>query len=296
MAVTLDRDRLTPAAIDQPDWAGLEWSSWCDLASIETDLTTDGPGIYRLRHPAIDGLLAVVEFDQDSMSLGSQLTELVSAVYSDREGRSVPGSGAVDAELTRGLVRTGKRLDSTVFDVSYATPPRADRGRWFRRGLVAALIAIHRLITDRWPWPVDDDTLIRGVSKRLPPNLRTWNYWDQPRSSEWLGFDWTPPQRLEAIGETTVPDYGIYRTWRPAEAEGTLRYVSVGDGQAIRRHRPIDGNDARFSVAPIADIADASVASSGLRMELIGAHHLAIGHPPFRQFGGNNAADRITDK
>ncbi|MFB6300556.1 MAG: hypothetical protein ABEH65_09880 [Halobacteriales archaeon] len=298
MTVTLDRDRLTTAAIDQLDWAGLEWSPWRNLASIAADgerMPAD-PGIYRLRHPATDGLLAVVEFDQRSTSLGDQLTALASAVYGACDARTVSPTTAVDTDLVRHLVRISRQFEPTAFDVSYATPPRADRGRWFRRGLVAALIAIHRLATDRWPWPVARADPSRMVSDRLPPDLRSWRQWDRPRSSEWLGFDWTPPRQLGTIMDTTVPEAGLFRTWRPAEVEGSLRYVGIGDPQMLHRHRSVDGDDARFSITSLNGVTDASEASSGIWMELIGAHHLAVGHPPFRQFGPDDADNPLFDE
>lgn len=267
------------------DWAGLSWSKWHDLADIHTRTRPYLSGVYRLRHPDYDGLVYIGETGQQKGLAGRRLPALAANVYSDRQTLELnPDAEGVPHTAAPSLVRLCDRAPTNRLEVSYATPQVAEQGKWMRRGLEAGLIAIHRRAAGRSPWAFERRPEHDIWDAHAEP--LSWNHWKRPQAQNWMGVDWVSPYPMSELDEVPLPGQGVYKIW-DANTERVLRYIGEGDIYSrLSKHRSIDGEDAMFSVASLSAPRNTHNEKHrrDIEVELLGAHFLAIGKPPLRQF------------
>lgn len=283
--IQIDWEELTSAATQCVDWAGLSWSRWHELNLIRSVKRPYLPGVYRIRHANYAGLIYIGETGQKKGLNGRRLPALADNVYADKQTLALnPDPKGEPHTAAPSLVRLCERAGDHELQVSYATPRGAEHGKWKRRGIEAALIALHRLATERSPWAFERRPQHDDWSDHAPS--LSWDNWRNPQSGSWMGLDWTPVQRLSSLSASSVPEVGVYRIWDENDDE-TLRYI--GEGSVVSRlesHVAIDGQDALFSAASLPDPARGTNEKhrKDIEVELIGAHTFGTGVPPARQF------------
>ncbi|TMT79043.1 hypothetical protein E2L06_19640 [Haloterrigena sp. H1] len=139
-ALDIPHCHLTHRVVDplSPDWLGANWSPWLSLHDRDQlldDLPHD-PGVYRVRHTAIPGLLYIGETGAD----GGIRSRVGLGLADGLTAQNCPDGGNHDA--TTGLWQIATALDGNL-EVSVATPPIAANRR-HRRALEATLIAVCR--------------------------------------------------------------------------------------------------------------------------------------------------------
>jgi hypothetical protein len=289
--------RLKPSPVSD-EWLGLEWSPWSDLRDRPTVLKQlpREPGLYRVRHTKLPGLLYVGETGAEG--------GLRSRVGHDLAAGLAPGSQPEDGK--HGATEPLHRICDVVegeLQVSVTSPPVAANRR-YRRSLEAALVAVCRRETGHTPGamlnrsPVrdSDDEGVDPVSRssslsRSPPD---WKSWRSPTSRQWMGFNWTRPRPLARRGDVGTAETCAVRVWADDDSGDAWgqRLIKLGTTESLKGRlfslESTYGEKTMFSVAPIDSLSPDSTARlrvlEEVRYDLIGAHHLATGGPPSDQF------------
>ena len=191
--------------------------------------------------------------------------------------------------------------------MSHTTPSKASDEQ-HRKGLEAALIALHRRETDRSPtanfgriidgykqssYSYNDPSHKGGplepgeeepiaVSGIKPPD---WQNWQEPLAQDWMSLEWTESYRLDERLNADPPDTGVYRIWY--EGSGSpLAYIGESSNISSRlySHEQTYGEDALFAYAERTGI-DASDKREEIETDLLGAYYLEVGEAPLAQFG-----------
>lgn len=284
--LTVEWKKLTAAETQRREWAGLDWSRWYDLTKIQTVTRPYVPGVYRLRHVEYDGLVYIGETGQKQGLNGRRLPALADNVYEDKRMRSLnPEPKGEPHTAAPSLVKLCHRAETKKLEVSYATPQQADHSKWMRRGIEAALIALHRLASGRSPWAFESRPENNDWSQHAPS--LSWHNWESPRSNDWMGLDWTTPRRLGDLDSAVFRGLGVYRIWNDNSEGESLRYIGEGDvTDRLRSHTEVDGEDAYYSAASLPRSANDENQKHrrDVEVELIGAHFLTENRPPLRQF------------
>lgn len=296
---TLTRTKPNPAS-DQ--WMGIEWSPWYDLQDRESLLTRlpKEPGLYRVRHTGVQGLLYIGETGSD----GGLWDRVGHGLAVGLGSSSRPEGGNHDA--TAPLWKIASRIDGRL-EVSFATPPVVANKR-HRLALEATLVAMSRRETGRTPSvmlnrdPLPEETSraheeewdqqpsLRDESYRVP----SWRDWRAVTSPEWLGYDWTSPRSLADRSEVESSKACAFRVWEPQEETNRWKRVLTVTGTTeslLSRLYTLQKEYSprmRFSVAELPDLSNENVDRSRelqeVRYDLVGAHYLTSGQPPQDQY------------
>lgn len=132
---------------------------------------------------------------------------------------------------------------SSRLEFSWTTPDDASDDQW-RKGVEAALIAVHRASTDTSPVAnfqrmlpgyTQSDTLSADQPARGGPRPPTadpdpytrvsarpcdWSHWQDGRIEVWLGFEWSPSSCIAALDAPHEP--GLYVLWDSHSADHPL--------------------------------------------------------------------------
>lgn len=294
-ATSLSTLRPEPSA---REWMGLDWSPWYDLCDRDHLLAVlpEDPGLYRVRHPDVPGLLYVGE-------TGAQ------GGLRDRVGH---GLAVGMAESTR---PTGGNHDATASlwqiaedsgvspEVSVATPPVASAKR-HRRSIEATLVAVCRRETGKSPdvmlnrEPVEEELSGEGMVASALPESRSykvpsWKRWRTVTSDNWLGLNWTHSRSLSNRTSVETHSTCAFRVWEPCEGGDCQQRLSQLGTTGTVRTRLFNltnkyGSEANFSIAELPSLSSEDVARSReleeVRYDLLGAHYLATGQSPTDQF------------
>lgn len=292
-------------AIPEPTayrWMGIEWSPWYPLSDREellSTLTTD-PGLYRVRHTGLDGLLYIGETGADG-GLRDRVGHGL-AVGLDSSGR--PDGGNHDA--TGPLWNLENSVEGDL-EVSVGTPPEVANHR-YRLATEATLVAVARREMGRTPdvmlrrEPLTDDAAAHKetnggdyqLSQDRSYEVPSWRHWRDTTSTDWLGYDWTTPRPLADRSEIEASNGAAFRVWnRRSNSTGWGQVLAVvGTTDAVESRlftlESEYGPDTTFSIAELPNLSDDDVARSRefeeVRYDLVGAQYLAAGHPPQDQF------------
>ncbi|KTG12599.1 hypothetical protein [Haloferax profundi] len=293
--------RLDPAP-QSSKWMGLEWSSWFNLRDWQTlrDELPRRPGLYRVRHTELPGLMYVGESGSDGgvrqrvgIDLPAGLNESTPQT-GDRHGAARP--------LRQITERAGGEME-----VSVTTPPISSEQR-HRRAIEATLLAICRREIGWTPMvqlnrePSEHmggshgEVLheLRDIAERSSYTVPSWRPWRNVTASGWLGLDWTVSRPLSERNMIDSSGVHAFRLWRKDQAgeqwDRTLQEVGTTgsiEGRLFTLHNQY-GDEVRFSVVNLNGLSTVtrrrSRELSEVRYDLIGAHYLATGAPPEAQF------------
>jgi hypothetical protein len=252
------------------------------------------PGLYRVRHPEKDGL----EYIGETGRTRGRIRALARESHRDVMPFRDPHTAAPCLWAVRDATGPG-------LEISITTPGLAENAQR-RKGLEAALIAVHRRETGESP-TANFGRIIPGYEQSsyskdeirggpltpdgTEPNAEPgvgplpWERADAVTSSDWMGLDWSEPFRLRDRLDVSPPDTGLYRIWHDDQAT-TLAYI--GESSSLPRrlynHEKDFGGDTLASFAARPDL-DAQHKRLEIETELIGAHYLAHDQPPTEQFG-----------
>ncbi|WP_226908738.1 GIY-YIG nuclease family protein [Haloferax massiliensis] len=174
-----------------------------------------------------------------------------------------------------------------------------------RKGLEAALIAVHRRNIGRSPtanfgrmipgyrqssYSCDGDVggpLAPGESE---PNSEPgvgpldWSNADSLFADDWMGLNWKPPRRLAAVPPTVPASDGLYRIWN-SDSDDCLHYIGMSSNlkSRLQTHRRERDGKSYYSYAQL-DNHDALHKRQEVETELIGAHWLECERAPTDQF------------
>ena len=193
------------------------------------------------------------------------------------------------------------------FEVSYTTPSKAS-DRQNRKGMEAALIALHRRETNRSP-TANFGRIIEGYKQSTysttdgsykggklnsndnEPNAITgikpfdWQNWRNPVARQWMGMEWSESYRLGDRLVANPPKNGLYRIWYE---DDPLPLAYLGESGNIPSrlydHETTFGENALFAYSKQTDLV-ASHRRKEIETDLIGAHYLSQSEAPLAQFG-----------
>jgi hypothetical protein len=290
--------KSTPTA---EDWLGLDWSSWYSLhdrTSLLNELPR-APGVYRVRHSQIPGLLYIGETGSEGGIRSRVGLELADGM-TDSSSRA---GGSHDA--TQNLAGVKAQINGSL-EVSVATPPIATNRR-HRRAIEAALIAVCRreigwtpsVQLNRAPLTAksensDTRTIVEKRSEAASYPVPDWTGWRAPTDPNWMGLDWTSPRSLAERDSVELPDACAFRVWTPQEDtphwDRTITRVGTTETPSSRLFslESTYGPESIFAIAGLPELsADSRARSrerSEVRYDLVGAHYLTAGQPPRDQF------------
>lgn len=276
------------------NWLGFDWSPWLSLHSDEDEialLSTD-PGVYRVRHPAYEGLVYIGETGR---SVRGRLRSLAGGITDDEMPYSDPHTGSPC--LWSIIDKHGPD-----FEVSAATPVAAeDKGQ--RKAIEDALIAVHRRETEtnlvgnfgRMP-PGYEKSKMRSTEVRGGPcdeSPRSFREgidplpWEKPEKltdMNWLGLTWSEALPLAEMDSSVPAEPGLYRIWDPASSP-PLEYIgqSVDLRGRLRSHSRSRDGKLRFAFVECPDFQE-QFQRQQAESTLLGAHWLACQSPPRDQY------------
>ena len=280
------------------DWLNLDWAEWKPL---DTDSFSEVPkeaGLYRVRQQSESR--DHLEYIGESGDTRRRIQSLARGVYAEEMPYRDPHTAAPCLWAVRDDV-------GSALEVSHNTPSKAEDDQ-HRKGIEAALIALHRRETNRSPTAnfgriIDgykqssysqSDPAYRGgllESDEEEPNTASgveppdWQNRKEPLARNWMSLNWSKPYRLKERLDANPPDTGIYRIWYE-EQDSTLAYIGESSDISSRlySHEQTFGEDAFFSYAERSDL-DASHKRKEIEADCIGSYYIAVGEAPLAQFG-----------
>jgi hypothetical protein len=280
------------------DWLTLDWSKWKPLDADSFSEVPKGPGLYRIRHRSTDR--DHLEYIGESGDTRRRIQSLARGVYAEEMPYRDPHTAAPCLWAVRDDV-------GSALEVSYTTPTKTEHDQ-HRKGIEAALIALHRRETNRSPTAnfgriIDgykqssysyNDPAYRGgplesgedesnsASGVEPPD---WQNWREPLARDWMDLDWSKPYRLTERLDANLPDTGVYRIWYEGQ-DSTLAYIGESSNIASRlyNHERTFGEEALFAYAERSDL-NGSHKRKEIETDLIGVYYLEVGEAPLAQFG-----------
>jgi hypothetical protein len=282
---------------DSSNWLGFNWSEWERLDTETEDLgeIPTSSGIYRVRHPDKNGFEYIGE---TGSSLWQRLRHLAQGVRADEMPYRDPHTAAPC--LWAVLDKLGGKLEFSFCS------PELTRSERDRKGLEAAMIALHRKIQGESPTAnfgriikgykqssYRKDGVIGGKDNSQDSNWDSlspldWSSNNAVNSVSWMGLDWSKPRRLEDRLDAEFPESGFYRVWFPNVSPPLAYLGQTSDFQGrLRNHQKTFGDDARFSVAGF-EQADTHAKKLEIETELIGVHFLRENAAPKGQWGERN--------
>lgn len=294
-AVSLSIFKPEPSA---REWMGLDWSPWYDLRDRDHLLTVlpENPGLYRVRHPGVPGLLYVGE----TGAQGGLRDRVGHGLAVGMAGSTRPTGGNHDATVSLWQIAEASGASP---EVSVATPPIGAAKR-HRRSIEAALVAVCRRETGKSPdlmlnrEPIKEvltgeETIVSALPESRSYKIPSWKRWRAVTSDDWLGLNWTHSQSLFNRTSVETASTCAFRVWEPDEGGDCQQRLSQLGTTGTVRTRLFNltnkyGSEAIFSVAELPSLSSEDVARSReleeVRYDLLGAHYLATGQPPTYQF------------
>lgn len=293
------------------DWLGLDWTPWrpLDPAAERLGDTPTTAGLYCVRHPAFSQLCYIGETGR---SLRGRIRALARNTHTEEMPLRDPHTAAPCLWAVRDRYDTDDDVTNYAsrLDVSWVAPDDVSDDQW-RKGVEAALIAVHRASTGTSPvanfgrmldgytqsgYSSHDDPERGGplpegaepdphTESGVPP--RDWSQWDDhPLYEQWLGIDWA---RFGALADPNDPPHGpgVYALWSRVDEKQWLTYVGQSSNvrRRLRDHLRDRGGSPRVAHAPLPTPRfDAQHRREEVETELIGAHVLQHGWPPRDQF------------
>lgn len=276
----------------------LGWSEWKLLNADSFSGFPKEPGLYRIRHRTENR--DHLEYIGESGDTRRRIQSLSRGVYAEEMPYRDPHTAAPCLWAIRDNV-------GSALEVSYTTPTKAEDEQ-HRKGIEAALIALHRRETNRSPTAnfgriIDgykqssysyNDPAYKGgrlESGEDEPNSASgveppdWQNWREPLARDWMNLDWSEPYRFEQRLNADPPDTGVYRIWYEGQ-DSTLAYIGESSNIASRlySHEQTFGENALFAYAERSDL-NASHKRQEIETDLIGAYYLEVGEAPLVQFG-----------
>lgn len=286
---------MTSTDYEAENWFGLDWTDWIRLTPTSDRLSniSSSAGLYRVRHRNKEGLEYIGETGRTRGRVRALARESHRNVMPYRD----PHTAAPCLWAVRDATGPG-------LEISISTPDWAENTQR-RKGLEAALIAVHRRETGESPtanfgriipgykqssYRKDD---IRGgplapdgTEPNAEPGVESlpWEQANAVTSPDWMGLNWSEPFRLRDRLDISPPDTGLYRIWHNDQAP-PLAYL--GESSSLPRrlynHEKDFGGDALASFVARPEL-DAPHKRLEIETELIGAHYLAHDQPPTEQF------------
>lgn len=278
------------------DWLGANWSDWGTLHPDGDHLSvlpTDA-GLYRVRHPSRSGLAYIGETGR---SLRGRVRALARGAFAEEIPYRDPHTAAPCLWAIQQDV--GDQLEVSVAAPSFAADKQA------RKAFEAALIAVYRREVGESP-TANFGRMIEGYEQSsyrsdgirggpLAPGETEsnteggvgpldWRPRDDVVAADWMGLDWSAPQVLDSADSLIPETDGLYRIWRD-DAAPPLEYIGQSSNLRSRLYRHRRNRDAELLFTySILDRHDAQHKRAEVETELIGAHWLAVGASPRRQF------------
>lgn len=281
--------------ISDTAWLGFEWSPWLSLGQDKDELSSlsADSGVYRVRHPAYEGLIYIGETGR---SIRGRLYALAGGIFAEEMPYSDPHTGSPCLWSIADKHGPG-------FEASAATPPEAtEKGQ--RKAIEDALIAVHRR---------DTQTNLVGNFGRMPPGYKKSKMrstgvrggkvndeplrdfqdgidplpWENPKDltdPDWMGLAWSKPEQLADVGRDVPAVPGHYRIWDPTSSP-PLEYVgqSVNIRSRLRTHRRNRDGGLRYAFVECPDLQK-QFKRQQAESTLLGAHWLACASPPRDQY------------
>jgi hypothetical protein len=186
------------------DWLDLDWSEWKSLHADSFSEVHKEAGLYRIRHGSEDR--DHLEYIGESGDTRRRIQSLARGVYAEEMPYRDPHTAAPCLWAVRDDV-------GSALEVSHTTPPKADDDQ-HRKGIEAALIALHRWETNRSPtanfgriiggykqssYSYNDPAYKGGrldsceeesnsTSGVEPPD---WQNWREQITRDWMNLDWS---------------------------------------------------------------------------------------------------------
>jgi hypothetical protein len=220
----------------------LSWSPWRRFDDDPRAEIPAAPGLYRVRHHTdIAGGLTYIG---ESSDIRRRIGSLVRGTHAERMPYRDPHTAAPCLWAIR-------HRDGPGFSVSHTTLGSEDAAE--RKGIEAALIAIHRHETGRSP-TAQFGRIIPGYTQSsyrtdgvrggpttgddadgLPASVRPgpWTRWDRPQTWGWMDQDWVEDRRLGSVTTAAVPPVRVYRIHEPAEGDA-LTYIGQSRALPLR--------------------------------------------------------------
>jgi predicted GIY-YIG superfamily endonuclease len=286
------------------DWLDLNWSEWKPLDADSFSEVPKEAGLYRIRHRTEER--DHLEYIGESGDTRRRIQSLARGVYAEEMPYRDPHTAAPCLWAVRDDV-------GSALQVSYTTPSKAE-DELHRKGIEAALIALHRRETNRSPtanfgriiggyrqssYSYNDPSYKGGLlpSGEHEPNAASgveppdWHNWREPLAQDWMNLDWSEPYRLAERLDANPPDTGVYRIWYEGQ-ESTLAYIGESSNITSRlyNHEQTFGENALFAYAQQRDL-DASYKRQEIETDCIGAYYLAVGEAPLAQFEHTEKVD-----
>ncbi|WP_225336241.1 hypothetical protein [Halomicrobium urmianum] len=283
-------------------WMGLDWSRWFDLRDSKTlrKELPRRPGLYRVRHSELPGLMYVGESGSDGgvrQRVGLDLSAGVSE--SGRQTGDKHGAASPLQQITE--IAGGK------MEVSVTTPP-ISANRRHRRAIEATLVAICRREIGWTPMvqlnrePAEHVSgsygelhqELKDIAERSSYTVPSWQPWRDVTAQHWLGLGWTESRPLSERDMIDSSGIHAFRLWRGDQMgerwSQTVQEVGTTGSISSRLFKLQNeyGDEVRFSVVALdrlsSDTYRRSRELNEVRLDLIGAHYLATGAPPSEQF------------
>ncbi len=121
------------------DWLGFDWSEWKSLDADSFSEVPKEPGLYRICHRKEER--DPLEYIGESGDTRRRIQSLAREVYAEEMPYRDPHTAAPCLWAVRDDV-------GSALELSHTTPPKAEDEQ-HRKGIEAALIALHRRETDR---------------------------------------------------------------------------------------------------------------------------------------------------
>ncbi|WP_193309207.1 GIY-YIG nuclease family protein [Halorubrum halophilum] len=287
------------------DWCGMDWSEWKLLYADSFSEIPKEPGLYRVRHRNDER--PFLEYIGESGDTRRRIQALARGTYADEMPYRDPHTAAPSLWAIRDAV--GPELE-----VSCVTPSKAENDQ-HRKGIEAALIALHRRETNQSPTAnfgriiegykqssysynepaykggcLDDGETEANAEEGIEPTK--WKNSTEPRAQDWMGLDWSEPYYLQNRLDANPPDNGLYRIWYD-DASVPLAYVGESSNISSRlyNHEKTFGGHAQFSWVALSHL-DTHHKRTEIETELIGAYYLTEQESPLAQFGYEEKLDR----
>ena len=289
---------MTEADFFAPDWLGLDWSEWKPLDADSFSDVPREPGLYRIQHQTMER--DHLEYIGESGDTRRRIQSLSRGIYAEEMPYRDPHTAAPCLWAVRDDV-------GPALEVSHTIPPNAEDEQ-HRKGIEAALIALHRRETNRSPTanfgriiegykqssysyndpsykggPLPSDEEEANTESGIKPP--DWQNWREPLARDWMSLEWSEPYRLAQRLDADPPDTGVYRIWYE-EQDSTLAYIGESSNILSRlyKHEQTFGGDALFAYAEWGEL-DASHKRAEVETDLLGAYYLEVGTAPLAQFG-----------
>lgn len=278
---------MNETGIYDRDWLALEWTPWKSLrreAGTITNLSTK-PGLYRVRHDEIGGLVYIGETGR---GIRERVRSLAGGIF---EGEMPYRDPHTASPCLWAIVdRYGPDLEVSV------TTPAVAQDKQERKAMEDALIALHRHEEGESPTanfarmipgykqssyradgvvggPLTDGESEPHVEDGIGP--LPWEDPDEPTSATWMGLDWSTPEPLsEAYG---LPDHaGVYRIWHSDDSP-PLEYIGETANLKSRLYSHRRSRDQELVYSYVARLKlEAKHKREEAETDLLGAHWFAF--------------------